>query len=68
MITNIGKDGRFCASALGDMGRVVVADGATRAEAMNECYHQLKEQRAEAYWHEQSMSHLSLVSYGDLCE
>ena len=43
MITNIGKDGRYCATAVGAMARIVVADGTTRAEAMNECYVMLAE-------------------------
>ena len=68
MITNIGTDGRYCATAMGAMARIVVADGATRAEAMNECYHMLEEQKRECYHWEQSMSHLSLVRDGELYE
>ena len=68
MITNIGKDGRYCATAMGAMARVVVADGETRSEAMNECYHMLTEQKRECYYHEQSMTHLSLVRDGESYE
>ena len=68
MKTDIGRDGRYSATAMGDMARIVVADGATRAEAMNGCYQMLQEQRAECYHHQASMTHLSLVSSGEYNE
>ena len=65
MITERGRDGRYSATAMGAMARIVVADGSTRGEAMNECYHMLMEQRAECYAYEESMSHFSLVRDGE---
>ena len=60
-----GKDGKYCASQTGDMGRAMAASGNTRNEAVSELLVMICEQRAECYAHEQSMSHLADVTYGE---
>jgi len=68
MVITRGNDGRFCATQLGAMGRVVVADGASRNEAMRLCHEELAHQMNEMYWHQESMTHLSLVRDGEYNE
>ena len=65
MMVSKGRDGRYSAMQMGDMGRTVVADGKTIGEAMKECAHMLHLQTAECYHHEQSMSHLADTTYGE---
>ena len=55
-----GRDGRYAASQVGAMGRMVVADEETWIEAAAACQRMLFEQQAECYAHEQQFSHLSI--------
>ncbi len=62
MITK-GKDGRYSDSSIGEMGRVCVADGGSIGEVKEAMYRMLTLQIAEAYSHEQSMTHRSLEQH-----
>ena len=60
-----GKDGGYSAIQVGAMGRVCFGDGRSMGEAALKCATLLKDQKGECYAHEQSMSHLADVSYGE---
>ena len=64
MIIEQNRDGTYSASQMSACGRIQVADMPTRNQAVAELLAMLKEQLAESYEHEQSMSHLADVSYG----
>ena len=57
-----GKDKRYSTWAMGDMARVIVVDSDVPEIALYELEAGLEEQKAEAYFHEQSMTELSLRS------
>jgi len=68
MIIENGRDGRWTAYAVGAMGRPVVASAENGDRAREWCKIMLAEQESEAYHHEQSMTHLSLVMTGEYNE
>tara|TARA_R110000772_G_scaffold164128_2_gene275490 strand:- start:2380 stop:2589 length:210 start_codon:yes stop_codon:yes gene_type:complete len=60
MIIEQNRDGTYSASQMSAFGRIQVADMPTRNQAVAELLAMLKEQLAEAYYHEQVMTHQSL--------
>ena len=59
MLIQRAEDGRWSAMQTGELGRMEIAFGATLTEAMEKCRHKMMLQRAEAYHHEEAMSHLT---------
>jgi hypothetical protein len=61
-----GRDGKWTAYATGAMGRKVCASAESGDRARKWVIRMLVDQQAEAYFHEQSMTHLSLVRDGEI--
>ena len=61
-----GKDGKWVAYATGAMGRRCVASAENGDRARRWCVRMLVDQQAEAYHHDQAMTHQSLVRDGEI--